>query len=142
MERTLLVKVTHYRMACIQSRLPNDTSHEEERTICHAAVICQTEAVFKPSNYSTFSRIQRITAWIFRFVHNCRTTRIVSAMLSVSELSRAEAYWLFIAQNDDYPQELKALKSNCSIPSNSPLISFDPFIDHDGLMHACGWPTF
>ena len=98
----------------------------------------QTEAILKLSNYSTFNRIQRVTAWIFRFIHNCRTTKIASTTLSVSELSKAESYWLSVSQNDLFPQEVKALKSNHSLPSSISLIPFNPFIDQDGLVRVGG----
>ena len=120
----------------VQSKLSDNTSHEEEREICHVTV--QTEAILKLSNYSTFNRIQRVTAWIFRFIHNCRTTKIASTTLSVSELSKAESYWLSVSQNDLFPQEVKALKSNHSLPSSISLIPFNPFIDQDGLVRVGG----
>ena len=58
---TPLVEVTYYWMACTV----RIASHEEERDICHVMDCQPMEAIPVPSNYSSFSRLQRVTAWVF-----------------------------------------------------------------------------
>ncbi len=34
------------------------------------------------SNYLSFSRLKRVTSWIFRFIRNCRSTNMTGTILS------------------------------------------------------------
>ena len=122
----------------VQSSLPMNTPCEEERDVCHTVALQSPKAITTPSKYSSFSRLQRVTAWIYRFIHNCRMTKISHIVLSVAELSRAEMYWLSIAQDDSFPLEVKALKLERVLPNSSALLPFNPFIDRNGIMRVGG----
>ena len=122
----------------IQSSLPKNDACEEEKEICHVTLCQPPEAITTSSNYSSFSRLQRVTAWIYRFIHNCRTSKIQNTPLSVTELSQAERYWLFVAQCDCFPGAIKALKTDQTLPNSSTLLPFNPFIDKDGIMRVGG----
>lgn len=56
--------------------------------------------------------------------------------LSVSELSKAERYWLSQSQTASFPKEMKALKSSPAtcLPNNSILLPFSPFLDQNNMM--------
>jgi len=90
-------------------------------------------------NYSSYTKLKRIAAWIMRFAYNCfalkRNLNSKSSSLQVEELMSAERYWLLIAQQDHFSMEIKALK-NKDIPKSSCLLSLHPFVDSSMLLHA------
>ena len=51
-----------------------DTSCEEKELTFHSALILRMP-IISLDRYSSFTRMTRITAWILRFVHNCRAHR-------------------------------------------------------------------
>ena len=81
---------------------PNDSSpdsvvkEEEKKVETHATN--ETEDVdqttrLDPSRYSSWTRLVRVTAWIKRFIKNCRTPselRNMSCVLQSAELSAAQ----------------------------------------------------
>ena len=132
-----------------QSQWPKQLSlspikiHDEEKEVC-LATTCRPVATIMPfDRYSTFSRLQRVTAWIFRFVNNCRNpgnSVIHCSYLSVDELSRAERYWITISQSDSFPHKLCILQSDSDVnlPNNSALKSLNPFLDPLGIICVGG----
>ena len=93
------------------------------------------------NHYSTFSRLQRLTGWIFRFINNCHNQRssiIRCFYLSVDKLSQAERYWIAISQSDSFPHELCILQSDrdVNLPNNSALKSLNPFLDPLGIIRV------
>ena len=59
---------------------------EEEREICLVKTTLQLHQPIVPFDcYSTFSRLQRVTAWVLRFVNNCRSSgqRLKARLTSV-----------------------------------------------------------
>ncbi|CDW60337.1 hypothetical protein TTRE_0000870501 [Trichuris trichiura] len=65
--------------------------------------------------YSSFERLLRITAWLFRFVKNCRLPKEMRnyGLISVEELLQAERH-------------------------SSELLMLDPYLDEDGLLRVGG----
>ena len=69
---------------------------------------------------------------MLRFTVNARSSsRIQSPHLTVSELTAAENYWLGVIQRESFPLEFERLKGGISLPSNSKLLPFRPFLDKD-----------
>ena len=56
----------------------------------------------------------------------------------MQELVTAENYWFSYSQRCCFEEEVKWLKSNKAILSNSPLISLHPFLDSDGVLRVFG----
>ena len=46
----------------------SETVPEEEREICHLTTIAPIDPVISMTRYSSFGKLKRVTAWIFRFV--------------------------------------------------------------------------
>ena len=120
---------------------PNDPSDEVSEICSHAAII-QIQPVFLIDPFSSFSRLKRVTAWMMRFISNCRASQRkltrVSGSLTVSELNKAVLYWVSISQTTHFSAEIGALKSSKSLPRSSPLISLNIFLDADGLLRVGG----
>lgn len=103
--------------------------------------------------FSSFTRIVRVTAYIFRFYDNCKIkintkTTLVSnklinkpKLLHTSELEVARLRLIHIAQNQTFYKEISELqKSKDSTPhlKNSNLNQLHPFIDNSGPVRVGG----
>ena len=55
-----------------QPSLPTESLVEEERDICLNAVVDNPEPVLPLERFSSFLCLKRVTAWIYRFIDNCR----------------------------------------------------------------------
>ena len=141
------------------SNWPQVSSHclsntpQEESEFCHIVSVDPRLPLIPLNRYSTFTRLQRITAWILRFINNCRTlsstdptsetatSPIGSTCLTVSELAAAEKYWIKLIQEEHFSAEIASLHSKGSLPNGSRLISYHPFLDSDGIVRVGGRET-
>ena len=89
------------------------------------------------SNYSSLSRLLRVTAYLLRFINNVRkpTTRNVGA-LSTEETNNALSLWIYDCQQTSFKQEYKQLKSKPAKRS-SLVRQLRLFLDADGYI-CCG----
>ena len=136
-------------LKCVASEWPKredlavDTQPEEEREIALVTASQPEEPVIPFLRYSTFTRLQRVTAWILRFVHNCRTDRESAThrgtpTLTVVELAAAERYWMALSQHAHFSAELAALQAKQHLPKSGCLTSLNPFLDSEGLLRVGG----
>lgn len=92
--------------------------------------------------YSNFNRLKQVTAWVSRFVHNCRCrvrqTAPMQGCLTVGELRAAEWCWLSVAQKSFFGEEVALLSKGHSLPKGSPLLPLHSFVDTHGLLHVGG----
>ena len=66
-----------------------------------------SQPLVDPATYSSWLRLRRVTAWIFRFRYNLRNGgQRKSGALSVEELNEAELYWIKWAQKDRFTDEI------------------------------------
>ena len=87
--------------------------------------------------------MKRVTAWILRFVNNCRTNKNgcsvqSSSSLTTQELHTAKTYWISITQEDCFPEEIKTIKESKILRSSTPLLSLHPIIDSAGILRVGG----
>ena len=121
-----------------QRIIPVETIEEEEREVCFVISAHSKNPVI-PLNYcSSFTRLQLVTAWILRFVNNCRGTRINSPTLTVEELISAQRYWIRVIQEDHFLSDISDLKAKLGLSNKSSLLTLHPFIDSDGLLRVGG----
>ncbi len=127
----------------LQGNLPPNDPSDEERELCLVSSSNQVEPVIPVNRYSTFTKLKRIAAWIFRFIHNCRLKRpnaILSLYITVQELSQSERSWIRTCQAADFPHELATIQSSsdATLPNYSALKSLRPFIDSNGVIRVGG----
>ena len=117
----------------------------EEKEICLHALADVHPTLPILERFSEFTRLKRVTAWVFRFVENCRLKQSDDVpnhgFLSVDELSRAERYWLQAAQAASFPEEIANFKKGSEVCSKGCLLSLHPFIDKQGLLRVAGRVT-
>ena len=90
------------------------------------------------NHFSSFSRLKRVTSWMFRFIKNCRHERTIDPSLSVEELAAAERYWVTLSQRDHFLSEISLLQAKKPLPSGSSVLSLHPFLDSDGILRVGG----
>lgn len=90
--------------------------------------------------YSSFNRLVRVLAYIFRFIHNTKTTQTnarVNGPLSVQEHRESQNKLIQFAQIECYANEYNLLKNNKPLPQSSCLLTLNPFMEN-GLMRVGG----
>ena len=92
----------------------------------------------QPDRYSSWMRLVRVTAWVNRFVANCRGTEKVSGELDCAELESAKLEIVARAQQEVFGEELRCLKKGKTLPSSSRLTKMCPKLDSEGLLRCDG----
>ena len=112
----------------------------EERDICLHITMDTTNPVVPIERFSSFTRLKRVTAWINRFINNCRKSqdRHTRLYLSTPELVTSEKYWISLTQHQVFITEIEALKSHEVLSKSSRLFSLHPFLDSNGLLRVGG----
>ena len=118
-------------------------STDEERQLSLLSVSNVISCPLDVSNYSSFARLKRVTAWIFRFTKNCLsrkhgTQRLRHTFLTTSELHFAEQCLCSAAQRDHFVEEIESLKNNTHLEKSSQLLNLRPFVDSAGLLRVGG----
>ncbi len=88
------------------------------------------------TRYSSFTRLKHVTAWVMRFIHNCRTKGSSNRALgpvSVANLSAAETFWLSNAQTQSFHAELSDLRKNREVSNDSCFRTLHPILDSSGI---------
>ena len=89
------------------------------------------EGFLKPTSFSSLRRLIRVSAWVQRFLANCRLDRkdrTLSDTLDPDELTKADNWWLRKAQTETFPMG----------EEQQSLTRLNPKKDKDGLLRAHG----
>ena len=115
---------------------------DEERNPDSGCIVLRTgtqgDALPLLQRVSSYSRLTRVTAWVFRFIHNSRRQTRRDGALSTVELKTTERFWLREAQRYAFSMELDLIRKDKPLPRSSKLITFRPFIDGEGLLRVGG----
>ena len=125
----------------VQFKLPPNS--DEDRELCLVARTNPIEPILPVNRYSTFTRLQRVLAWVFRFIHNCRRRHhysTTSGCLTVDKLHQAERYWIQFSQGISVPNKLSTIRltPEADLFNNSSLKSLCPFLDVHGMLCVGG----
>lgn len=119
---------------------PNASVEEKIVTVNLAHPFLQWDLA---QRYSSWPTLIRVTAYVLRFVNRCRrrdkTGRLASppgVALLADDWSKSRAFWLKTIQEELFFEEIHALKNQLTIPTKSPLISLNPFVDQAGLLRV------
>lgn len=105
-------------------------------------IVKHVEPVIDLKRYSSFNKLTRVTAWMLRFVNNCKkTAQKQSSYLTVAELQAAVRYWLHVSQCAHYLEEIQALKNSQTLTRSSSLLTLHPFLDSNSLLRVGGRQT-
>ena len=121
----------------VQSILLSSESEEEKKELCALTIVRRKNPIIPYNRFSSFTRLKRVTAWVLRFVRNCREKRSkITSPLTVSELTSAESYWISLAQHDYFLAEIQELKASGTISSTSSLLTLRPLLDVNGIIRV------
>ncbi|XP_062556863.1 uncharacterized protein LOC134221692 [Armigeres subalbatus] len=122
----------------------NQKTVEELRPRLLLHYVEESRDTLQPENYSSWIHLQRVAAYVLRFVTNIKRKRnfeqILRGPLTSGELREAENYLYKRAQFECYGDEMRTLsKQDISpgkpiLPKTSPLYKLSPFLDVTGLM--------
>lgn len=110
---------------------------------CYAVVNQQTQEEnwrLHPGRFSSWIRLVRIQAWVYRFLTNCRKTELdrVTGELNKEEIADSEANLIKTAQQRCFPDEYEALRKNKELPKSSKIIGLQPKLDSNETMRIDG----
>lgn len=96
--------------------------------------------------YSSWSKLLRVTAYIFRFItrahsqHSLSRSSLPSRSLALAseELNTSRVYWLKYIQAQRFSEDRSRLLGHLPLSSKSPLRSLHPFLDEQGLIRVGG----
>ena len=94
-------------------------------------------SLINASQYNSYWKLIRTTAWILRFIHNVRNKEKSVGELTAAELTSARKIWIQVVQRECFPAELHALQNNLPLPKGSKIAPFNPFLEN-GLARLGG----
>jgi hypothetical protein len=106
---------------------------EERKTVYRTPVVSiltqpSQEKVF--TKFSSWNKLQQVTAYCLRFIHNCRYKKShFQGPLSPSELNEATLVCVKRAQTDSFMREKADLTEKGLLSKKSSLLSLNPFLD-------------
>lgn len=121
---------------------PKEFTMEELKTQFINVHTQAQENVFQFKDTSSWKRLLRSTAFVFRFIHNIKLrnsegARTVGPLLK-EELQLAENALVREAQADVYQEEIAYLTANRFVERSSPLVSLCPYLDDHKIIRANG----
>ena len=112
---------------------------EQMSTVTLASSVRLEDCRLSPSSFSSWTKLKRVTAWIFRYIDNlkrARDRRLESSRseqrshakrmvpgLEVEEMQRAEEFWMRNAQQNAFDRELSEMNAQESDNRRRRLIS-------------------
>ena len=121
---------------------PHD-SPDEQKELCLLTSTETRDPVIPLDRFSSYTRLTRITAWVMRFISNCRLSRInrqnrVTSPLTVQEVTKAENYWFLYSQRESFNVEMVTLAVGQALSFKGPLLNLHPFLDSNKIMRVSG----
>ena len=119
---------------------PSEDAKEEERKVVMSFASYSTEPLLQLQAFSSWRRLTAITAWIKRYVRNCRVEKSerLKGQLMPHELEEAEEFWVKYAQKEDFGEEIAALEGHQNLPKQSRLRELLPHMSESGIIRVGG----
>ncbi|XP_011859229.1 PREDICTED: uncharacterized protein LOC105556738 [Vollenhovia emeryi] len=129
--------------------LPKDVDTERRASITLCAT-CASSSWDLQSRFSSWTKLLRVTAYIFRYIQNLKTKREKTNnphiatkrnlyALHPHEIQIAKILWIKQIQTQLFNKELASLYKNQVVPKSSSLASLSPYLDSNGLIRVQGW---
>ncbi|GBM62415.1 hypothetical protein AVEN_56053-1, partial [Araneus ventricosus] len=123
--------------------IANETpSHDNDETYLNDSLSFASQV--KPiaefiTKFSSCSKLTRILAYCFRFVHNIRSpSKKCSGPLTAAELVVSENLIIQLLQEQEFSVEIRMLRENKPLPCNSKLLALNIFLDKSGIIRVGG----
>ena len=124
----------------VHTDFPEHLIPSEERETPQVVLVANTTELPLLQRVSSYDRLMRITAWIFRFTNNCRNKneRLLCTGLKAHELGPAEEFWWQIVQRSKFGEEITHLEAKGKLKQASKILTFHPLLDSKGLLRVGG----
>ncbi|GFR05940.1 integrase catalytic domain-containing protein [Trichonephila clavata] len=125
-------------------RLSQETTNEERRvkyiSINYSSEFQNEEPILDINDFSSISKIFRITAWIRRFINNLKLKKEdrIKTPLSAEEIEEAEEIWIKKVQAEKFGIEINCLEENKNLPKDSKIRDLNPFLNEKGILRISG----
>lgn len=125
----------------------SDSSQMESERKPLVIALVNIESFWIADRFSTFTRLCLVTAFVMRFIRNCRAKangkRQIITIEHLQPLARveyqeAETFWLSKSQSYDFPNEIKACEDGIELQRSSKLFGLSPFLDSNRLLRVGG----
>lgn len=117
------------------SDVPEDIP--EQRVVSHSSIIMETPD-FDFNKFSHLLKLQRVFAYVLRFIKILKNKTKFCEPLTCSELILSLQHLVKIAQKQSFPNEYGLFLNQRSIKTSSKLLSLNPYLDSDGLIRVGG----
>lgn len=123
-----------------ETQWPNGPQHiptilPETKIDCKFA----TQKINFTHKYSNYSKLQHVTAYMLRFIHNCQQPNNKRfAHLTVSELTSATLILCRIVQLDLFSEEYNILRENKELPIKTRILNLNPFMSNENVIRVGG----
>ena len=128
-----------------KKNVPSSLTPEEreELTSATCTLAVMEDSLIPLEKLSSFNQYKRITAWIIRFLQNCkaraRAAQTKTGPLTVEELNLAANHWYSIIQRTHFSKEINVLtKGSQGISTSSKIYSLNSFVDNQGILRVGG----
>ena len=93
-----------------------------------------------PTRYSSWTRLTRVSATVNRFLENCRLPPTLrrKGTIKPEEIVTSEMYFIRLAQQEEFQEEIRALKSGRELPGKSKFLPLKPILDKEGILRCDG----
>ena len=113
----------------------------KQRAVMVALSLMEDVRTIDASRFSTWTKLKRSVAWLFRFIANCRTTeaqRNLAETLSYDELRHAIDFVILDMQRVSFQESFRIIRANQSLPKGHMLVSLCPYIDGKDMLRVGG----
>lgn len=98
-----------------------------------------TANIFWLDKFSTFSKLKRVTAYIFRFINNIKhKNKRTTGPLNITEINQATIFIIKAVQRETFDLDIKCILKNHDLPNSSKLLSLNPFLDNHNILRVGG----
>ncbi|XP_073827967.1 uncharacterized protein isoform X1 [Musca autumnalis] len=129
--------------------LPEDIKQFEKDPEIRTKFIATTtvsDCLFPYDEKTKYYSLLRKTAWLYRAINNFKrsisfggeTSLNLKPYLIPQEIKNAEIYWCKRAQEEEFKNEILALKMGRRISKKSPIFELNPCLGDDGLIRISG----
>lgn len=118
----------------------NETIEELEQEMKTETILITTIIDHYLPNIERFSKYERLiraTAWMLRFINNCKKMKI-NMNLEYSEIEKAEEIYIKYVQSECFHPEISDLRNKKDISKSSRLYTLTPLLDHNGVLRIGG----
>ncbi|XP_065356143.1 uncharacterized protein LOC135950534 [Calliphora vicina] len=104
------------------------------------ALLVNTPVVFEFNRFSSYLKLKRTIAWVFRFINRCQKKIGPEEEngLTTAELKSADICLCRQAQREQFSAEIEIIKNEGTLPKSSELYALTPYKDENTLLRVYG----